>query len=190
MKKTKEFNFLKRLLTILITFTIFTATNNVLAGGEVILTKHLINPEDILIEEVEISPSIPAYSLPLSTEKIANYQKFSEKIELSPEALSLLKKNGFVVIPTPSPIAEREVFLESSRQMATPDDDFVAYYKAMGEIDLPIFITTDSLLHYYHIFFDTTLMKLERDLFYKDIWVISKNLLAESLQEYFQTEGD
>jgi len=190
MKKTKEFNFLKRLLTILITFTILTATNNVLAGGEVILTKHLINPEDILIEEVEISPSIPAYSLPLSTVKIANYQKFSEKIKLSPEPLFLLKKNGFVVIPTPSPIAEREVFLESSRQMATPGDDFVAYYKAMGEIDLPIFITTDSLLHYYHIFFDTTLMKLERDLFYKDIWVISKNLLAESLQEYFQTGGD
>ncbi|PIY32298.1 MAG: hypothetical protein COZ07_06205, partial [Candidatus Infernicultor aquiphilus] len=190
MKKTKEFNFLKRLLTILITFTILTATNNVLAGGEVILTKHLINPEDILIEEVEISPSIPAYSLPLSTVKIANYQKFSEKIKLSPEALFLLKKNGFVVIPTPSPIAEREVFLESSRQMATPGDDFVAYYKAIGEIDLPIFITTDSLLHYYHIFFDTTLMKLERDLFYKDIWVISKNLLAESLQEYFQTGGD
>jgi hypothetical protein len=190
MKKTKEFNFLKRLLTILITFTILTTTNNILALGEVILTKHLINPEDILIEEVEISPCIPAYSLPLSTVKIANYQKFSEKFKLSPEALSLLKKNGFVVIPTPSYITEREVFLESSRQMATPGDDFVAYYKSMGEIDLPIFITTDSLLHYYHIFFDTTLMKLERDLFYKDIWVISKNLLAESLQEYFQTGGD
>jgi hypothetical protein len=65
MKKTKEFNFLKRFLTILITFTILTATNNVLAWGEVILSKHLINPEDILIEEVEISPSIPAYPLPL-----------------------------------------------------------------------------------------------------------------------------
>ena len=190
MQKTKEFNFLQIFLTILITFIILNATNNILALGEVILTKHLINPEDILIEEVEISPRILAYSLPLSTVKIANYQNFSDKIKLSPEGLSLLKKNGFVVIPTPFPIAEREVFLESSRQMATPGDDFVAYYKSMGEIDLPIFITADSLLHYYHIFFDTTLMKLERDLFYKDIWVISKNLLAESLQEYFDTDGD
>ncbi|MBE3091057.1 MAG: DUF3160 domain-containing protein, partial [Candidatus Atribacteria bacterium] len=67
---------------------------------------------------------------------------------------------------------------------------FVAYYKAMGEIDLPIFITSDSLLHYYHIFFDTTLMKLERDLFYKDIWTVSKNLIEESLQEYHKSSGD
>ena len=36
MQKTKEFNFLKRFLTILITFTILTTTNNILALGEVI----------------------------------------------------------------------------------------------------------------------------------------------------------
>jgi len=147
IRRQNSFNLLKIILVFLISITFFTCTCN--AFGEVILTKQLISPEDFSIEEIEIVPSVPAYPLPLSTTKIANYQNFSEKIQLSPKALSLLKKNGFVVIPTPLDIAEREVFLMSSSQNAYPKDDFVAYYKAIGEKDLPIFITTDSLLHYY-----------------------------------------
>ena len=188
IRRQNSFNLLKIILVFLISIAFFAFVGN--AFGEVTLTKQLIEPEDALLEELEVNPSIPAYPLPLSTAKIANYQNFSEKIKLSPEALSLLKNNGFVVISTPLDIAEREVFLMSSRQNAYPKDDFVAYYNAIRDKDLPIFITTDSLLHYYHIFFDTTLMKLERDLFYKDIWAVSKNLLEESLKEYYETGGD
>lgn len=188
MKILKEFNFSNTLSIILITLIIFLSGSSVF--GEVILTKQLVNPEDFLIEKMEITPSIPAYPLPLSITNITNYQIFSEKIKLSLEALTLLKKNGFVVIPTPSNIAEQEIFLPSSRQTGYPKDDFVAYYEVLKDKDLPIFITTDSLLHYYHIFFSTTLMKLERDLFYKDIWIISKKLLEESLKEYNETNGN
>jgi len=188
MKILKEFDFSNTLGIILITLIIFLGGSSVF--GEVILTKQLVNPEDFLIEKMEITPRIPAYPLPLSITNITNYQNFSEKIKLSLEALTLLKKNGFVVIPTPSNIAEQEIFLPSSRQTGYPKDDFVAYYEVLKDKDLPIFITTDSLLHYYHIFFSTTLMKLERDLFYKDIWIMSKKLLEESLKEYNETNGN
>ena len=188
IKRQNRFNLLKIILVFLISITFFICAGN--AFGGVILTKQLIKPGAMLSEELEITPSVPAYSLPLSTAKIVNYQNFSEKIKLSPEALYLLKKNGFVVISSPLDIGDREIFLESSHQNVYPKDDFVAYYKAIGEKDLPIFITTDSLLHYYHIFFDTTLMKLERDLFYKDICALSKSLLEESLKEYYESSGD
>jgi len=188
MKRQNSFNLSKIILVFLISITFFACTGN--AFGEVLLTKQLIEPGDIPPEELEITPSIPAYLLPLNTTSITNFKNFSEKIKLSPDALSLLKENGFAVIPTPLDIGEREIFLMSSRQNAFPKDDFVAYYKAIGEKDLPIFITTDSLLHYYHIFFNTTLMKLERDLFYKDLWALSKNLLEKSLKEYYETNGD
>jgi len=188
IRRQNIFNLLKIILVFLTSIAFFTCMGN--AFGEVILTKQLIEPDDMLLEELEITPSVPAYSLPLNITNITNFQNFSEKIKLNPEALSLLKKNGFVVIPTPLDIGEREIFLMSSRQNAYPKDDFVAYYQAIGEKDLPIFITSDSLLHYYHIFFDTTLMKLERDLFYKDIWAVSKNLLEESMKEYYKTNGD
>ncbi|MBU4362338.1 hypothetical protein KJ813_06735, partial [bacterium] len=124
IERQNSFNLLKIILVCLISITFFAYAGN--AFGEVILTKQLIEPDDILLEEVEITPNIPAYPLPLNITNITNYQNFSEKIKLSPEALSLLKKNGFVVIPTPPDIGERDIFLESSSQNAYPKDDFVA----------------------------------------------------------------
>ena len=152
------------------------------------LSKRLIQPGDISLEELKITPKIPPYNLPLSLKEISNWNEFSQKINLSSQALSLLLKNGFVVIKTPKDIAEKKVYL-SSRE-AFPKDDFVAYYKELEARDLPIFITTDSLLHYYHIFFDTTLLRLEKDLFYDDLWQISKELFEDSLNVYHQSSGD
>jgi len=96
---------------------------------------------------------------------------------LSPQALSLLEKNGFVVISTPKELGDKP-------------DDFVGFYSTLEQKDLPIFITADSLLHYYHIFFDTTLMKLEKDLFYPDIWQMSKEFFDDALLQYNNTSGD
>jgi len=145
--------------------------------SSVVLAKTLIKPEDIIVEKVDVKPQIPSYDLPLQTKDISNYQEFSEKIKLSPEALSLLEKNGFAVIPTPENIGKQP-------------DDFAAFYSDLKWKDLPIIITTDSLLHYYHIFFDTTLMKLERDLFYDDIWEVSEELLEDSVRIYNTAEDE
>jgi len=159
-------------------------------SAEAILSKSLITPEDIVVEKIDITPQVPPYDLPLNLGEVANFQKFSEKIKLSSKALSLLANNGFVVIPTPKDIAETPVYLGRSGQKSYPKDDFTAYYKLLKDKDLPIFITTDSLLHYYHIFFDTTLMKLERDLFYDDLWQMSKEFFDDALWQYNNTFGD
>ena len=152
--------------------------------------KRLIDPTDIVLETVDVTPQIPSYNLPLKTADIANFEKFAKKIQLGSEALGLLTKNGFVAITTPEDIAESEVFLMSARRYASPKDDFVAYYETIKDKDLPIFITADSLLHYYHIFFDTTLMKIERDLFYDDVWQMSKEFLADAVEQYNASSGD
>ncbi|MDI6591813.1 MAG: DUF3160 domain-containing protein [Patescibacteria group bacterium] len=144
---------------------------------ELAVAKRLIKSEDIVLEKVDVVPQIPKYNLPLKTEDISNWQKFSKKIQLNPKALSLLEKNGFVVIPTPKEIGDKP-------------DDFVEFYSTLKAKDLPIFITTDSLLHYYHIFFDTTLMKLEKDLFYPDVWQMSKDFFDDALLQYSNTSGD
>ncbi len=188
MKILKECNFLKKLKIIFIIFIILSVGDSAL--GKVTLTKQLVILEDFLIEKIEITPNIPAHPLPLNISDITNYQNFSEKIKLSPEALTLLKKNAFVIIPTPDNIAEQEIYLSSSHQTGYPKDDFVVYYEVLKDKDLPIFITTDSLLHYYHIFFDTALMRLERDLFYQDMWAISQELFEESVKDYYQTDGN
>jgi hypothetical protein len=151
-------------------------TQPTLLPTEIILAKRLIKPEDIVLEKIDVTPKIQRYNLPLKPTDIANYQEFSEKIKLSQKALSYLFQNGFVVIPTPKEIGEKE--------------NFASYYRVIKNKDLPIFITTDSLLHYYHIFFDTTLMKLERDLFYHDLWQMSKEFFEDALLQYQNTSGD
>jgi len=102
--------------------------------------------------------------------------------------MSLVKL--FAVIPTPPDIADTKLHLRFSSQESSPQDDFVAFYEVLKDKDLPIFITTDSMLHYYHIFFETILMKLEKDQFFSDIWNISLEMLDASLKEYDRSQGD
>ena len=77
--------------------------------SKIILTKSLINPEEVALEKIDVTPKISPYPLPLDLKSIANFQEFSKKIQLSPRALSLLKNNGFVVIPTPKDIGETKM---------------------------------------------------------------------------------
>src|SRR6056297_3576943 len=192
MKKSKENNLFFKGIFIAVAFVIifFLLTAIQSLANTSPINKQLIDPKNLIMELVEVKANIPGHSLPLHTDDIENYKDFFEKMPLTPEVLNLLQKNAFVVIPTPLDIAEQEIYLGSSREAANPKDDFVAYYQVLKNIDVPIFITSDSLLHFYHIFFDTTLMRLERDLFYQDTWEISKELFETSLQDYRQNEGD
>ena len=188
MRKAKRGYFLNNLVVILIILLSLSSGNNVFA--EVNVGKQLVNPKDFVVEETTVYPAIPGHSLPLAISIVTNFEDFSGKIPLSSTAIELLQKNAFVVIPTPLNIGEQEIYLPPSWEATNPKDDFVAYYKALKNIDVPIFITSDSLLHYYHIFFDTTLMRMERDLFYQDIWTISRELFEASQKDYEQSEGD
>jgi len=190
MKKQKELFLFKNLfIAVTIIMSLFFFIGNYVLANKV-FNKQLINPKDFITEEIEVNANKTGYSLPLPISEITNYEDFFRKIPLRMEALEQLEKNAFVVIPTPLDIAEQEIYLSSSREAANPKDDFVAYYEVLKNIDVPIFITSDSLLHYYHVFFDTTLMRMERDIFYQDIWNISQELFEESLRDYRQTEGD
>ena len=115
------------------------------------------------------------YKLPLKRGDISNFDDFTEKIPLKQKALKLLEKNGFVVIDNP--------FNSEEENITIP-------YEILKDIEVPIFITTDSLLHLYHIQFDETLRQIEEKEFYDDIWDISKTLLDESIKEYKNAIGD
>ena len=188
MRKVKRGRFLNNLVVTLVVLLFLSLVNN--ACAEVNVGKQLVNPKDFIGEETTVYPAIPGHSLPLAISSVTNFEDFSGKIPLSSTAIELLQKNAFVVIPTPLNIGEQEIYLPPSWEATNPKDDFVAYYKVLKNIDVPIFITSDSLLHYYHIFFDTTLMRMERDLFYQDIWAISRELFEASQKDYEQSEGD
>jgi len=139
----------------------------------------------------DVTPQIPSYNLPLKPSDISNYEKFLNKIPLTDNAKKILLKNGFVVIDTPADIANKEVpsYFTSGENLSAKDD-FLPYYIALQDKDIPVLITTDVVLHYYHVLFDLMLMRMEDKLFYDYIWDISKQLFDDSIKEYNSTTSE
>ena len=115
------------------------------------------------------------YKLPLSTEDIDNFEDFNSKLPLGEEAVQRLEENGFVVVKDPfSPNRE----------------DVAAAYKLLKNFEVPIFVTSDSLLHIYHIQFDETLREIEEEHFYDDLWTLTEIMLAKSEADYDASSGE
>lgn len=125
-------------------------------------------------ENPQFTASIPAYSLPLNASDLENYYLFTQKLPLTSESRDLLYKNGFVVLESED--YENIPGMGNSRINDT--------YRDLKVADLPIFITSDSLLHLYHIQFDETLKRVEAEEFYDDLWKLDKALLEASIEDY------
>ncbi len=113
----------------------------------------------------QLQPAVPSYPLPLKPGDIYNFNKISGLI-VDQAAKDLLSKNGLVTINWGA------------------QDDVVKAYQAIKQMDLPVFVTADSLLHLYHIQFDETLKQIEQKEFYPDLIKISQAMQAELLKLY------
>ncbi|MBL7221802.1 MAG: DUF3160 domain-containing protein, partial [Phycisphaerae bacterium] len=108
--------------------------------------------------DVDVKPSIPAYTLPLTPKKVANWDEATKKLGLGAAAQAKLKANGFVVVPLPA--------LRDKNSRPIPKDDITKPYEGLKIAGVPIFVTTDTLLHLYHVQFDETLKDIEEREFY------------------------
>lgn len=130
-------------------------------------------------ENLQFEATVPTYSLPLQDSEIANYYQVTQNIPLTDENRDLLCKNGFIVIENGTseyPLTEGQTLVNET-------------YKDLKVADIPIFITSDSLLHLYHIQFDETLKRVESEEFYDDLWKLDKALLKESIEDYDSASG-
>jgi len=130
-------------------------------------------------EDLEFEAVVPTYSLPLKASEIANYNDFIQKIPLTNESRDLLYKNGFIVIENGT--AENPLTVGKTLVNET--------YLDLKVADIPVFITSDSLLHLYHIQFDETLKRVEEEEFYDDLWKLDKALLEASIEDYNRASG-
>ncbi|WP_226990739.1 DUF3160 domain-containing protein [Methanosarcina acetivorans] len=131
-------------------------------------------------ENLQFEAGVPAYSLPLKASEITNYDDFIQKIPLTNKNRDLLYKNGFVVIESRA----------SGNLFEAEPVRVNEIYSALKSADIPIFITSDSLLHLYHIQFDETLKQVEKDEFYDDLWKLDKALLETSIEDYNRSIED
>ena len=118
---------------------------------------------------VNINPCAESYAIGDNLQNVSNFDQFSAKF--SEADLALLKNNYFVVKPT----AYKEIF---------------DIYKDCKEREIPVFVTTDALLHTFHIIYDYALRALEVQKFAADLVNLNKALLTKMELLYNDTEDD
>ncbi len=111
---------------------------------------------------VEISPSVPGYDFDLAT-----VARPDDLAGLNAAQRAALEKNGFVVVP----------------QGHTQIYKVYQNAKQRGET---IFVTTDSILHAYHILYDYSLRSVEFNYLYNDLKALTAAMLQAS-QEQMQS---
>ncbi|NQE52398.1 Cell surface glycoprotein, partial [ANME-1 cluster archaeon GoMg3.2] len=113
-----------------------------------------------------VNLSVPPYQLPLNLSNITNIEDITAKLGLNKTEEDLLGTNGFVILDYGQ------------------EDDIVAPYKDMKERGIPIFVTTDTLLHLYHIQFNEILKGIEEREFFDALVDMSNAMLEQSVQDY------
>ena len=124
-----------------------------------------------------VAVNIPAkfnggdYSLPVDLSSV----QFADEIQASDAQRQLLSQNGFAVVP-PKPGEYREFYQIYEHNRYNGDSR-------------PMFITTDSIYHVYHLIFDKMLRDLERDSFTTTLNTLTSTLLKASYQQYGTLKG-
>jgi hypothetical protein len=114
---------------------------------------------------VEAQPTVPGYEINLG--QVANPDLL---MGLSDEQRALLEENGFVVVPS---------------RMA----QIYEIYKSAKDRGVPIFVTTDALLHAYHILYDYTLRAAEIQHFVNDLQGLNAAMIDVAKEQYTATSG-
>ena len=117
-----------------------------------------------------VSVSLPAayqgYTLPVDLDDVSG----QELTPLNAAQRALIERNGFVVTPA-----------EWS--------EFYLIYERMRYSDVPVFVTTDSVYHIYHLIFDKMLRDLEREHFEPDVRALTSACLGSAQAIYAEVLG-
>lgn len=115
-------------------------------------------------ENAKVKPVLASYTVKPDFSNVANSKDFTSFME--PKLKTMIAKNGFAATPT-NYIQMFQIYEENQYQ--TPK--------------LPAFITTDSMLHIYHIFYDYTLRSVESNKLYDAAVSLTKTMIAASQQD-------
>jgi hypothetical protein len=98
---------------------------------------------------------------------ITNFDAVDSVLGINAPQEALLEKNGFVIT---------SYYIDET--------NIVEPYNYLKNQDIPIFVTSDTLLHLYHIQFDEILKGIEEREFFDKILDLSKALFDKSKQDY------
>lgn len=116
---------------------------------------------------VNVKPSVPAYAVARDFSNVTNFSEFG----FSDSIKNHLQKNAFVVDGTSS------------------TDEYFALYERNRYVSIPNFVTTDSLLHNYHLYYDFLLKSVEQDKLIPALQNLNTSMVNASLKQLDTFKG-
>jgi len=116
---------------------------------------------------VNVQPTVNSYQVAEDFSNVENSSRFS----FSPQAQELLVKNSFVVDPS------------------SWGEEFFMMYEPNRYDGIPNFVTTDAMLHNYHLFFDNLLERTEKEALIPELQQLNQLMLSASQQQYNSLQG-
>jgi hypothetical protein len=111
---------------------------------------------------------------------VAYYDRVKQVLNLSDQQESMLEKDGFVIVDISNTSDGLEPWLRF--------EDF--YFDKVYANDLPVFVTTDSILHLFHVVFDCSLKILENQTFCPRILEVTQYAFNSSVNDYHAIPHD
>lgn len=115
---------------------------------------------------IDIQPVVKPYQAAPDLSNVENSKFFT----FSPPAQELLVKNGFVVT-------------------SSWGEEFYMMYEPNRYDGIPNFITIDSMLHNYHLFFNNLLERTEREYMVSELQKLNTMMLNEAQAQYKNLQG-
>lgn len=116
-----------------------------------------------------VTPQVTQYGIEPDLANVVNLNQFYFS-EDDPQLVEKLAKNGFVVA-------------------GTAGNEFFEVYEINRYELIPNFVTVDSLMHTYHLYFSYLLRNIERDYMYGSLLQLSDKMLENSLAQYETLQG-
>lgn len=133
---------------------------------------------ELPFELTEITPQIPGYTIAADLSNVKNIKYFGDFTDAQKEALV---KNGFVITKTGmSEWNEGEYRYDQIHQIYEDNE-----YKM-----IPSFVTTDSMTHIFHIFYDGFLRGIEEDELYPKSIEMTEKLLKSNIDIYNELKDE
>lgn len=142
--------------------------------NEIVLDTEIINSWDIKSEDLRVSveykvpeytPNVSEINVETDLSNVYNINQFSG---FTDNQMKNLYENGFVVL----------------KPGDKPNIKMHFLYENLEYDNVPMFITVDSALNMYHLFFDDSLKYVEIDCLYDELSDFTKNMLNKSLKYY------
>ena len=131
----------------------------------------------------EFTPSVKDYKVAQDFSNVVNFSKFGDFTEKQKE---MLLKNGFVITKPKN--------LEDNEYMEEPwnyeFDQIHQIYEDNEYQYIASFVTTDSVTHIFHIFYDGFLRNLEKDELYPKSIDLNKRLLADNINLFNEIKNE